>query len=818
MRSGGRLKNRDHSSDHAAREPAEPAHAPIQRKAADVAVPGAARVDELTGTGADGTRATMERAFGTSFSGVEIKRDGAAEKMGAQAYAQGEQIHVASGRGDPSTREGLALLGHEYAHVVQQRQGRVATPQAKGGGGAVVADAALEAEADRAGEAVARGEPVSISAPAAAGAAQAKADGEPIQMFDGDEHKRMGDIGSGGKIYHWVTTTTAPLRAGNDPFKFALTHGDIVMLSGDLFDPRSPPMIGNKPAELDAGKGKVGDRDFFSYCSTASSAPGQHVGTQDEVIYAIWRENKNDARFLPQHTADGLGSIWHGITFSDDVKQRVEMRYNWLAYANHEHFADPRGPGSGGPQSGARASAGGSYRAMHEEAIRRAYDAKQNRTSLDHAMTYEAAAEHFLTDAFSSGHVRTARAGIEDFWGKKYPLFFDNFKHTIARDIAIAINRDETNAATLFGTVGAIEDEVLPAVEDKTRSLPPIGFDVVVNKLVHDTDNSAGVWVASKIHPEGWQTFGDGKAPSGSTTEARAAEAVQLGVADIQAAYSLPAGVAPDQLMTEVRARTQAPALAAEPLFGPEQALPSLDPAHAGNAAGDNGQLQWMQSDFQTLWNTQIRSGLQTPQAGKTTRFPTFGEAIRDSLNGGAMGRQIDGLASQIDVSKKVTKGGAYLGTVHPQAAFLREFVTPLKSNPRSKLDQIINFDPAHGITWVQTDNAVMDELGAMDRKDAAEGKKPHERERGLTTQQRGSWIRTLVHGTFNSVSREEAQRVVELFQTAPAAERPKIYKIVEGHDWKGHFQNGWWSGDDIRGGLNTAQRMRVEALINGAP
>ncbi|HEY6173546.1 MAG TPA: hypothetical protein VIX73_03840, partial [Kofleriaceae bacterium] len=610
-----------------------------------------------------------------------------------------------------------------------------------------------------------------------------------------------------------------PLKPGNDPFKFALTHGDIVFLSGDLFDPRKPPMIGNKPAELDAGKGKVGDRDLFSYCSTPSSAPGQHVGTQDEVMYAIWREDKNDKRFLPHKTADGLGGIWHGVSFSDDVINRVEMRYNWLAYANHEHFVEPNGPGSGGPASGARKSAGGSYRAMHEEAIQRAYDAKQKRTSLDHAMTYEAAAEHFLTDAFSSGHLRTARAGIENFWGKKYPLFFENFKHTIARDISIAINRDETNLATVFGTVGAIEDEVIPAVEEKTKSLPPIGFDVVVNKLVHDADNDAGLWVVSKIHPGGWQTFGDGKSTAGSDTEAKAAEAVKFGVADIDVAYNLPAGLTPDQLMTEVRARTQAPAVAGDALYGPEQAMPTLDPAHAGNAAGDNGQQQWMQADFKTLWDTQIRSGLQkAPQTGKAAKYPTFGEAIHDSLNGGPMGSQIDGLAGKIDASKPVYKGGAHIATVHPQAAFLREFVTPLKTHSKDKLDQIVNFNPAHGITWVQTDNAVMDELNSMDKKDAAEGKKPHERERGLTTDQRGSWIRTLVHGTFNSVSREEAQRVVEMFETAPAAERPKIYKIVEGHDWTGHFKSGWWSGDDIRGGLNTAQRMRVEALINGAP
>jgi hypothetical protein len=182
------------------------------------------------------------------------------------------------------------------------------------------------------------------------------------------------------------------------------------------------------------------------------------------------------------------------------------------------------------------------------------------------------------------------------------------------------------------------------------------------------------------------------------------------------------------------------------------------------------------------------------------------------------MGSQIDGLSSQIDAKQEVRKGGAYLGTVHPQAAFLREFVTPIKTAPDHKLDQIINFDPSRGVSWSRTDNAVMDELSAMDKKDQAEGNALHHREHGLTTQQRGTWIRNLVHGTFNSVASDEAARVVELFETAPAKERPEIYKIVEGHAWTGHFQHGFWSGDDLRGGLNAAQRLRVEALLNGAP
>jgi hypothetical protein len=76
-----------------------------------------------------------------------------APAMGALAFTLGEEIHFAPGLYNPSSREGLALLGHELTHVVQQRDQRVTNPY--GSGVAIVQDPALEAEADRMGQRVA---------------------------------------------------------------------------------------------------------------------------------------------------------------------------------------------------------------------------------------------------------------------------------------------------------------------------------------------------------------------------------------------------------------------------------------------------------------------------------------------------------------------------------------------------------------------------------------------------------------------------------------------------------------------------------------
>ncbi len=95
----------------------------------------------------------MERFFQADFAGVRIHEGPTAQAMGALAFTLGEQIHFAPGLYDPSTHDGVALLGHELTHVVQQRDGRVVNPY--GQGVTIVQDPALEAEADRMGQQVA---------------------------------------------------------------------------------------------------------------------------------------------------------------------------------------------------------------------------------------------------------------------------------------------------------------------------------------------------------------------------------------------------------------------------------------------------------------------------------------------------------------------------------------------------------------------------------------------------------------------------------------------------------------------------------------
>lgn len=72
------------------------------------------------------TQARMESAFGADFTGVRLHTDtagrDAAAALGARAVTVGEDVYLGAGVPAPESPSGQALLAHELAHVVQQRQ------------------------------------------------------------------------------------------------------------------------------------------------------------------------------------------------------------------------------------------------------------------------------------------------------------------------------------------------------------------------------------------------------------------------------------------------------------------------------------------------------------------------------------------------------------------------------------------------------------------------------------------------------------------------------------------------------------------------
>jgi Domain of unknown function (DUF4157) len=71
-------------------------------------------------------RARMEASFAASFANVRLHTDGRAaalvRQLGARAFTLGRDVAFESGGYAPGTPAGDALLAHELAHVVQQRE------------------------------------------------------------------------------------------------------------------------------------------------------------------------------------------------------------------------------------------------------------------------------------------------------------------------------------------------------------------------------------------------------------------------------------------------------------------------------------------------------------------------------------------------------------------------------------------------------------------------------------------------------------------------------------------------------------------------
>lgn len=147
---------------------------PVQLKAAGPAAGGGGAGADPVAHGFSGPATgvphgdQMSRSFGADLGGVKAYRGPAAQEacdaLGAEAFTVGNQIAFRSN--DPSPQ----LVGHELAHTVQQ--GAVAQPKVMKKDASAPSGDGLEAEADRAGEAAARGDQVEIAGSVGQGAVQ----------------------------------------------------------------------------------------------------------------------------------------------------------------------------------------------------------------------------------------------------------------------------------------------------------------------------------------------------------------------------------------------------------------------------------------------------------------------------------------------------------------------------------------------------------------------------------------------------------------------------------------------------------------------
>lgn len=367
------------------------------------------------------------------------------------------------------------------------------------------------------------------------------------EQFTGIEHKTIGDAGSGG--------AKSILMYGEPPRQ--LTFGDVVALSGDYFG------------------------EYSEMTGLSITQAGRR-----QLAWARWDCLSGPGFSEPEPPVEAT------------TKKMVQDRYYQLASVNFSHF-----------------SAGGTawltYSKWHGTAVAAAFEAGSRRDPQQWllALTREAFADHYLTDSFSAGHVRTPRIMIKDL----YAVMFPGGSEPLVRYMSRHLYRTLDAQGRLPWLLHFLEGRTRNVIEGKIRKLGGEALGTftlgdIVSKALHDYDNEHGLVVLTdvdafgKAHPGGyeWTAMGDAHLNSnkyGQDTRAMAVSAVAASIRDLQKVRDAGMRAGPGPHSSARAAELVRQALGA-PIFGARRYVPREKPGDARNPAivstsGSRAPLEW---------------------------------------------------------------------------------------------------------------------------------------------------------------------------------------------------------------------------------
>jgi hypothetical protein len=476
------------------------------------------------------------------------------------------------------------------------------------------------------------------------------------------EHRSVGDAATGA----------AMVNTGGDSADeaFWLSFGDVVALSGDYF-------AGGTLFDVAPLRGQGGTR----------------LGTRDEIVCALKVAAVDEDVPDPRFERDGRFGHFAFSPRADrtDVERAVRDRYLSLAAVNDDHFV---APGASGVRTGTGyPSAPVAYRHLHQTALDDALARGRDRGDLSQAMAREAAAQHYLTDAFAAGHLRTPVAAVRRYWKHRYPHFWDQLQRRVAADTAATLRK--ISRAMRLVPPEYVHRRTFTELARRTRGYPELSVGDLVARCLHDWDNAHGLALEG-----GGVIFGDGQIGDGVTTDLVLA-AVRAGNDDVEVAYALGAsgrGLRGQALYDAVRVETRA----AGPAFVAETMIPRV--------AADNPPQNWEAHDIETLWMSPIIGACGT----------TFGDALAAMLDpDGQFIRQLDSLGEGLAGSAGVLALPVVGGWLSQKCchAFHDGFVTPLASDPAPVLMDLVA-DPAHPpLATPRAGSGIEPHLGNGDRR-----------------------------------------------------------------------------------------------------
>ncbi|OJD34158.1 phosphatidylcholine-hydrolyzing phospholipase [Diplodia corticola] len=322
--------------------------------------------------------------------------------------------------------------------------------------------------------------------------------------FEGPEHQKIGDgillrlpdgNISGGQFSYQVGKNVE------------LSFGQIVSLAGDFYgnskttgdaEQISDQWDTNREASISRF---LGNADLLRLDTAGYLEPVLAIlMAQEREISNMLREGRDPAQSY-KSIADKFNKLWARCT---------GMQYLWLSLCNWDHFGE---------------DAVKAYKAGHVAALRQAKTAHNTRSIVDlrHAYFLEAFAAHFLTDLFSSGHLRTPRRALH------YTYF--------------PFQSEDSSGMQPDAMSGLPSDEISDMQSDDISEQLKIPWPTFwpadqCAQAMHDEDCASGLW-AKSLHGHCWPTYGDKQLVStkGNLSFDAALDAVQAGAHEIYKMY-----------------------------------------------------------------------------------------------------------------------------------------------------------------------------------------------------------------------------------------------------------------------------------------
>jgi outer membrane protein assembly factor BamB len=503
-------------------------------------------------------RSSLGAAFGTDLSAVRIHDDVRAARLAAEfgvdAFAHGRDIYFAAARYRPTRPQGLRLLAHEVAHVLQQAAGQAPVEDGNAGGAGY---RALEQAACRAADRAVRG---GLADPALRGVPVPAAVRRPVVQFHSSfEHRALGDM---DVLDILEIASNGPRRSALLQREINLQwlwHADPDSVTEEQLQRQCPGIrtLRLRGSDLLVTYGELNALpDYLSSGLQVDTAPRQimlpllQFVRQETYLQfnkllngGIGQGNFQGAVYSPHGwLPDMLNLLGESMAVDELTKNLGDYgvdHYSGLLARNACHFAPFAWHRWQSSYEAARVLA----RMAHEERD------TDRRAQLTHdAWVHHGYADHFLQDSFAAGHLVNKTLIMQWFveWAAGKSLVpiaeWDSVKNMVTGlqpgiagrqlydpDYAGGSNDPQTAEDQASYAARLARTDLVPggsgsldgAYQDYFTFLSSL-IAQSASGAIHDYYNEHSLWVASAAQPEPYEVYGDHTLLSGANGAAGA--------------------------------------------------------------------------------------------------------------------------------------------------------------------------------------------------------------------------------------------------------------------------------------------------------